>query len=81
MDNNYYYCYVQKKINNQLPSVKKKAFGRLYRKCQAENVVAALILIGCKDVKQVCWANEILRIAIQCQMFVNEFAITHFVVL
>ena len=34
---------------------------------RAENVFASLILIGCRDVKQLCSANEILRIPFQCQ--------------
>ena len=34
---------------------------------QAENASATLILIGCRDVKQLRSANQILRILFQCQ--------------
>ena len=39
---------------------------------RAENIFAALILIGCRDVKQLRSANEILRIPFQCQSW-REF--------
>ena len=38
----------------------------------AENTFAARILSGCRDVKQLCSANEILRILFQCQSW-SEF--------
>ena len=41
---------------------------------------AALILIGCTDVKQLRLANENLRIPFQCQSW-REFVLAHFVVL
>ena len=39
---------------------------------RAENTFAALILTGCRDVKQLRSANEILRISFQCQSW-REF--------
>ena len=42
------------------------------------NAFAALILIGCRDTKKICLANEILRIPFQCWSWreVEFFTIT-----
>ena len=48
---------------------------------RAENSFATLILIGYRDVKQLCLANEILRIPFQCQSwrkFVLAQLLAHF---
>ena len=47
---------------------------------RAANGFAALILIGCRDVKQLRLANRNLRIPFQCQRW-REFVLAHFVVL
>ena len=41
---------------------------------RAENSFAALILIGCRDVKQLRLANEILRMPFQCQSWQLKLA-------
>ena len=67
--NVHYYQYARP--NDKLPSVKRAFLRAKGEMCGlavwAENTFAALILIGCKDVKQLRSANEILRIPFQCQ--------------
>ena len=47
---------------------------------RADNSFATLILIGCRDVKQLRLANEILRKPFRCQSW-REFVLAHFVAL
>ena len=65
-----YYQYVRP--IDKLLSVKRAFLRTKRRKARAENAFAALILIGCRDVKQLHSANEILRIPFQCQSW-REF--------
>ena len=80
----YYYQYARP--NDKLPSV-KRAFLRAKREMCGMKIHLppwwALMLTGCRDVKQLRSANEILRIPFQCQSW-REFcrwALAHFVAL
>ena len=54
----HYYQYVRP--NDKLPSVKHPFFAGQTENVWAENAFAALILIGCRDVKQLRSTNEIV---------------------
>ena len=56
------------KFKSELTSgCKTRLFAGQTGNVRAENTFAALILSGCRDVKQLRSANEILRIPFQCQ--------------
>jgi len=60
--NDYYYYYQYVRPSDKLPSVKHSFLPGQTRNARAANACTALILIGCRYVKQLCLTNENLRI-------------------